>query len=353
MKKIIVIALTIILSMGLLASCNNIDDEIIEVNIIMPDGAPSLAFAKLLAEDLAPEGYKINFEIAIPSAGLQAPTIVGSKLSNKTADIAIVPNNVAANLYNNGLDIKMVANSIWGNIFMISKGDIIEDANDLKGKVVYNISENGSPDLVFKYILQENDIEYTTDYELDNDIALPVDNKVVLAYSTPQEVIINIKQGKIEYGILGEPAITNALNAIGEEAKVVLDMQEEWQEITGFDYSYAQAGLVAQSSFIAEHPDFIEELITMMQSSDNWLKETNSENEPVNIDEAKQVYDDYHSSALLNISLDTITRSNINTVSLSVAKDSVVQYLQVIYDFNPNAVGGQMPDEDFYYIIGD
>lgn len=349
MKKILIFAL--IVSIMLIASvgCNQLTEEV-EVNIIMPDGAASLAFAKLLSDNIEFDGYRVNYEIAVPSAGLEAPTIVASKITGKNADIAIMPTNTAANLYNKGIDIKVVANVIWGNLFMISKGDAVSDLNTLKGKVVFNISENGTPDIVFKYILQENNIEYTSEYDVDsNDMPIAVSGKVVLAYKQATEIIPMIKQDKIEYGILGEPAITNALNAIGGNAKVVLDLQEEWQSITGLGDSYAQACLVVSGDFLKSHKAFIDSLIVKLKESEQWLTAVDSSSNPLNIDAAKAAFTAYYSASLLNITIDTVERSNINTVGINESKDAIVSYLTVLNAFNPASIGGSLPNDNFYY----
>lgn len=350
MKKFSIIIFVIAITLAIITGCTKDNKEDVNVNIVMPDGAPALLFAEILANEVAFNGYNVNYDIVVPSAGLEAPQIVGAKITNNDADIAVVPINTAANLYNKGADIKVVATVIWGNLYMISNGDVIDDVNPLNGKVVFNISENGTPDLVFKHILQSSGIDYTSSYSEDAQ-GLPIaqDGKVVLAYKNPQEVIALLKQGKIEYGILGEPAITNALNAIGGTSKVVLDLQEEWKSATGKDESYAQACLVVRGEFLENNKDFVGALIDRISLSKNWLMETEGDS-PVNVDDAKAALTANYSNALNNISLDTIARSNFLVVKASDSKVAIVEYLTVIHEFNPNAVGGSLPDDNFYYI---
>jgi NitT/TauT family transport system substrate-binding protein len=232
---------------------------------------------------------------------------------------------------------------------MISKGEVITDLNTLKGKVVFNISENGSPDLVFKHILTENDIEYTSEYQTgEDDLPVPILGKVILAYKPAAELIPAIKQNKIEYGILGEPAITNALNVIGEPAKVVLDMQEEWADVTGLGRSYAQACLVVNSEFLSANEAFVNDLIAALALSDDYLTGDDSE---TNIALAKTSFRTYAAStSLANITKDTVIRSNVETVAAVDAKDDIIAYLSAIYALNPAALGNAMPDDGFYYI---
>ena len=41
---------------------------------------------------------------------------------------------------------------------------------------------------------------------------------------------------------------------------------------------------------------------------------------------------------------------NITYIDGEAMKEALSGYLQVLYDQNPDSVGGKLPDDDFYYI---
>ena len=51
-----------------------------------------------------------------------------------------------------------------------------------------------------------------------------------------------------------------------------------------------------------------------------------------------------------DIAQKAIPYCNITYIDGEAMKEALSGYLQVLYDQNPDSVGGQMPGDDFYYI---
>lgn len=51
-----------------------------------------------------------------------------------------------------------------------------------------------------------------------------------------------------------------------------------------------------------------------------------------------------------DIAVQTIPKYNICTITGEEMKQKLSGFLQIMYDLNPDAVGGAMPGDDFYYI---
>lgn len=169
------------------------------VKVFMPDGATALSFAKMMRDNGEVGGTAVDYSVVTANT-------IASKLTSSEADIAIVPTNLAAKLYNANGKYKMIATVTNGNLYII--GGESEGLSSLAGKRVASIGQGAVPDIIFRYLLQLNNIEYTV-----SDRA--VEGKVALTYFADGGAVIKaIKGGLAEFGLLGEPAATNAYAAI-------------------------------------------------------------------------------------------------------------------------------------------
>lgn len=328
MKKIlnlILVLLLVIVSDG--CSCKKEEDS--TVDFYVPDGAPALAIAKLMQDEYTKDGYKVNYHIVNSST-------INTYVANGSADIAILPTNAAANLYNKGNDIKLISSNTWGMLYMVSSEENaqpITDLNKLKGTVICLIGQNQVPDLVFKYILNSNNIEY-----IESDIV--VEEKVALKYVTDGSSMLPLLKNKqLKYGILAEPAVTNSINKA--TTSIVLDLQKEWQIATNSINSYPQASLVAKTSFLEKNNKFIEDLLNEMNDSSSWILE--------NVDKLDKILRDHGSISKNSYTKEIIERCNIKLVTGSEMKTAAYSFLKSLYDVIPNSIGNKLPDENFYY----
>ncbi len=348
MKKKILTTIALALVMALLVTfalvgCENKDDntgdgttpETVTVNVVVPDGSPAIAIAKLVSENPTFAGYDISYTI------VEGATQISAAILNNTANIAIAPLNLGATMYNKGMGVKLVTTNVQGSLYMVGKNmpadaPTAEKLASLKGKVVYNIGQGATPDLTFKYILDHFGIGY-----VKGDTA--AEGVVTLNYvNTGSELIPLLKQGKAEYGIMGEPAVTKANANAG--TSTVFDIQALWQESTGSATAgFPQAGVFVKESLLtSEHAAFIEWFVTKLQENDEWA--------PANPDTVSSALTSAGSTSLAGLTSDTITACNLDTVKAVDAKAAVNTYLKVLFDFNKATVGGKMPDDAFFYV---
>ena len=90
MKKKLAVIIVALFSLGLFAGCLGSEPKgTKEVKVVIPDGLPSMALAKMIKEK--PEvmkGYNINYTIEKTSENIVTSVLKGE------ADIAVVPSNV-------------------------------------------------------------------------------------------------------------------------------------------------------------------------------------------------------------------------------------------------------------------
>lgn len=288
-----------------------------EINIVVPDGAPALAVAPIISS-LKVDGYKINFEIV---AG--APDIA-AKVANGDADIAIMPTNIGAKLYNSGsADIKMVAANVYGLLYLVGTEEI-SSIGDLKNKKILCTGQGGTPDFVFKYILSENGVS--------------AEGMNIEYIAQGSDAIAALKQNTAQFAVLGEPAATMAKNKAN--ASVVLDMQSEWEKLTGFR-GYPQAGTFVKSSVLQKDAAFIKQFLSAMNNNTQWIVE--GENYKA-VNEALKAFNSNSTFA----SADVIKRCNIRYVDAVSAKEALENYFGVMTAADSKFIGGKKPADEFY-----
>lgn len=123
---------------------------------MVPDGAPSLAIAKLIndKDDLG-TGANLSYSV------IQS-TQVNNNLSDGAVDFMVAPVNLASKLYkaNKADNYVMVAVLTHGNFYIMSTTEI--SVSDLVGKQIAVPNMGAVPDWTFKMVLEKNNINYAT-----------------------------------------------------------------------------------------------------------------------------------------------------------------------------------------------
>ena len=179
MKKIIY--LVFIMFLVLLTGCGSASVKE-EVKIIVPQGNPFIAVGNLVGEE------NIKIESVNGAAGVKAALVAGE------SDVVIAPLNLGTQLYN-AVNSKYKLDSViaLGNTYIISKKAVaLNSIKDLEGKTILAYSKGGTPDIVLQYVLKENGVNATIEYQ-----------------ASLTEVVPFFVQGKYDYILAAEPVITN------------------------------------------------------------------------------------------------------------------------------------------------
>lgn len=319
MKKIVSIVLTLVLllSLGALTACDEPQEV---VNIFVPDGAPALAVASLMKEGATINNHPVRVNIST-GAGVKAAVVSGQ------ADIAILPVSACVGLHKQqAADIKLFSVETWGNLYLVGKTD--QGMEGLKGKVVHCIGQNDVPGIIFRSLLTHYGLEYVENSET------PVDGKVAIVYYADASGFLPLlKQGKADYGVLGEPA---ASKVIGSPCVEVLDFQEAWAEKMGASYTvkgFPQAGMIVGKKYYSDNA-FLTDLLGKMQSNDEYIMQF-----PTEVD-ALLTANGSATAASADLSRYVISRCNVKTVRGVDAKN-VLDQMYPVYNL-------PTPNLDFY-----
>lgn len=292
------------------------------------DGAPSLSVVNIangFEYETADTKYTANIEVL--QSGDSAPaTIITGMNKADGFDMAIAPLNVAYKLHNSNAKFKLASVNVFGVLYMIGKTSINEDMNNLKGKIVCLTSGGGTPEILFKHLLAKNQIEFE-----ESDTVTDA-NKVYIKYVGAQQIIAGLKQGTVEYGVLGEPAVTKANAATG--SIVVLDLQKEWKKFYG-EGQFVQAGLIVNSEKV--NVEFVNALVEKLKQNKQYLYD--------NADGIGNTLVSVYSETVMKgikFNASVLDRCNIGCETAKSQKSAINAFL--------TAHGLTAPNDDFYFI---
>lgn len=167
-----------------------------------------------------------------------------------------------------------------------------------------------------------------------------VEEYVTLRYvSDGTELIGYLASGEAEYGVLGEPAATRANAKTG--STTIFSIQELWNGATNTTGGFPQASVFVNSSILnGSHDAFIDWFIAKLEESATWVSANGAD--------ASAALESAGSVALKGINNAMIQKSNIQIIRAEAAKNSVHTYLSVLNSFDPQTIGGSVPNDAFY-----
>ena len=316
-KYLIVLIICLFCGMSIVA-CGKDDNKL---SIYMPDGAPALAMSRMIYENKS-FGKETEYNVV-------AASNISNFILNKTADIAIMPINMASKITGNGEDYKICATVTNGNLYVVGSEDI-SNLNGLEGSVVGVIGKSNVPDLNFRFLLSEAGIEYE-----EGETA--IDGKVVIRYfSDAANLLPMLKKNLLKFALLPEPAVSNLLS-MAPNFSIELDIQALWE-----GGSYPQAVMVVKTE-LADDKDFVRSIIDEIRKVETWV--INNSSQAVNAVNSHLV-EGVNASLQPTISQTAIANSNIKIYDTSSSTEiaRMKSYLEKIRTIAPAAIGNYTDD---------
>ena len=325
MKKLLSVICIITLCIGILAACAE-NTSPADVNIAVIKGPSSIGMIKLMDEADGGEIKTNHFSFeTYPNADEIVPKIVQGKI-----DIAAVPANLSSVLYNNTQGkVQVIAVSTLGMLYVVENGETINSIEDLRGKTIYAGFKGKSPEYDLKYILKENGIDPEKD--------LTIEWK-----SEHTECVAALSANNNAIAILPQPFVTTAQTA-NENIRIALDLNREWealQEKAENPSALITGVVIARTEFIEQNPSAITDFLDRYKGS---VEYTNR-----NVDEAAALVGKYEIFPEI-VAKKAIPYCNITFMEGQNMKEKLIGYLGVLFEQNPQSVGGALPDEDFYF----
>ena len=316
-KKLILLMIGMMLSLVVLAGAGS-GEQASPVRVAGLSGVSGLAMVKLIDEPVL-GGRPIAHSI------FKSPDLLTGKLITGEVDIAALPINTAAILYNKGVPVQIASVIGWGVMYLI--GDVkVKDWADLKGQTVLAPAKGAVPDLLFRYLLIKNGLN-------------PEQDLTIQYVGSPVELAQLTAGGAASLAVLPEPWVTQVIEK-NQKVQVLLDFQQEWQRIEKQGQTYPQTCIVVNRKFAAANREFVRLYMKELEDAMEWL---NRNPEPAG------VLGEKHVQISANAVRNGLVRCNLRFANAIQARPEIDRFLLRLSELAPNAIGGKLPDEEFYY----
>ena len=296
------------------------------VNVLALKGPTAMGMVSLMDQADQGEITEETYDFQI----VASPDEVSPAIAQGTADIAAVPANLASVLYqktNGGVQVLTI--NTLGVLYLVENGDQVQSVSDLKGKTIYASGKGATPEYALNYILKENGLTPGEDVQIE-------------WKSEHAECVAALAEHEDAAALLPQPFVTTAQSK-NDSLRVALDLTEEWDKIqkdNGGNSSLVTGVTVVRTEFAQEHPEIVEDFMERYQESVSYVNE--------HIEEAAKLIGDYD-IVPEEIAKKALPECNIVYIDGVEMKEKLSGYLEVLEQENPQAVGGALPADEFYY----
>ena len=325
LKKIISMAIAVILSCTALVSCSggsyNAKLER-DIKVYALKGPTGMGMAKLMSDsDAGTTTNKYDFTIA------SAPDEVTAEIIKGNYDIAALPTNLASVLYNKTEGkIRVAAVNTLGVLYVLENGDTVNSLEDLNGKELYATGQGSTPEYILRYVLETNGIDCNVTYLAEH-----------------SELAAQMISGDVSLGMLPVPNATTVLAQ--SEPRTAIDLTAEWEkaaEKNGDSSALYMGCVIVNPDFIEEAPEAVDAFLEEYAASVKYVNE--------NIDDASAMIESYGIVPKAAIAKKAIPDAHMVCITGDEMKTGLSGFYNVLFGFDPKSVGGAVPADDIYYI---
>lgn len=324
MKKIVALATAILITLVGFTSCGTKADPV-DVNVMALKGPTAMGMVKFMkdVDDKAIDDNNYNFEI-VSAIDEVTPALVKGEV-----DIAAVPANMASVLYNNqDKNIQVLAVNTLGVLYICETGDSVKTVKDLKGKTIYASGKGATPEYALNYILEGNGLVPGKDVKIE-------------WKSEHSECVAAIAKDENAIAMLPQPFVS-AAQVKNPKINVALDLTKEWDSLQEEkdDSTLITGVVVARKDFIEKNPEAVEAFLENYKKSVDYVNE--------NTEDAAKLVGEYD-IVPAKVAEKALPQCNIVLLTGDEMEDKLSGYLEILAKQNAKAVGGKVPEDDFYY----
>ena len=293
-----------------------------DITVAALKGPTAIGMVKLM-EDSKEKKTANNYDFKIAASADE----FSSLLIKGDVQIAALPCNAAATLYNksNG-KIKVLGINTLGVLYIVEKGNTVQNVADLKGKTIYTTGKGTTPEYTLKYLLKKAGL----DAEKDVNIEFKSEASEVAA------IMASAKEETV--AMLPQPFATTVLMN-NKEARIALDVTKEWENVSKDGSTVVTGVIVVNTEYYNNHKAAVDKFLEEYKLSADYVN--------ANVDEVSTLVEKYGITKAA-VAKQAIPKCNITIITGSDAKDKISKYLNVLYEANPASVGGKLPEDNFY-----
>ena len=290
------------------------------VRVAALSGPTAMGMTKLMEDDETNDLY-YDFTIAA------APDELSPMIVQGNVDICCVPANLGAVLSQKTEGgVQALAVNTLGVLYLCENGSTVAEMSDLRGKTIYSAGKGSTPEYALNYLLKENGIDPKSDVNIE-------------WKSEHAECVAALAADEDGVATLPQPFATVAQSQ-NEGINVVIDLNEEWDKLDNGS-SLITGAVIVRTEFAEQYPEVVRDFLTDYKASVDYVNG--------NVSEAAQLVEKY-GIIKAAVAEKAIPKCNIVCITGDEMKDKLSGYLNVLFEQNPQAVGGAVPADSFYYV---
>ena len=260
------------------------------------------------------------------------PSAILSDMIGGNIDVAAMPTNAASTLYNKSEGkVSVVALNTLGVLYILDNTGSVKSLSDLSGKKIYVATPGQTPEYILKNILEKAGIENVT---------------LAYDYTDLDSLTTAAASGIAEIALLPEPkvtvAMTQAKSGGNTNLSIALDLTKEWDNVE--ENPVTQGCIVVRNEIIENYPASLEKFLADYEES---IKFISAEE---NLEAAANCIANVGILPKAPIAKSALPKCNIVYIDGEEMKTTMEAFLKVLYDMDKTAIGGKLPDENFYYV---
>lgn len=279
-------------------------------------GPTSMGLSALMTSEN--EHYEFNIYAAADEI---VPLVVKGEV-----DIALVPANLAATLYQKTNGAIEVANiNTLSVLQVVTPGDVeMSDLTALKGKTIYMTGKGTTPEASLRYLVEKNGMSW--------------DDMTVEFKTEATEVVSALQTDPTAFAILPEPFATVAIQQL-DNRHIALSLGDEWDRVSDNGSQLVTGVTIVRKEFAEAHPaamlQFAADAAESVAYINGHPEDAATKIESLDIVKAP-------------IAKLAIPRCNLVCMTGEEMRTALSGYLDALYTFDPQMIGGKLPDDAFY-----
>ena len=124
-----------------------------------------------------------------------------------------------------------------------------------------------------------------------------------------------------------------------DKVRTALSFNEEWDKLA--QQQHVTGVVLVRKAFAEENPLAFNEFLDEYKASTEYVN--------ANTEEAAEWIAEYGIVAKAPVAVKALPESSIVYIDGSDMKTKISGYLKILFDANPQSVGGALPEDDFYF----
>lgn len=298
-----------------------------KITLVAPPGPMAIPMAYIAINDKLAD-VAVETELTIWENADQLKAIV----SGGQGDFVTMPSNNAAIFYNKGMKLQLLNIGVWNITYLVTTNAQVRVLSDIKGQSIAVSLQGSVPDVMFQYLATKEGLDPKKDFDLQ--------------YVTdPTEAAQLLLAGKVDNAVLSEALATSVVLKSKDGDKPLrkaFAFDDAWAVVTSEAEDTPIAGTVAMSTVTAK-PEVIAAFQREYEAAVEWML---ADPEAAGKLVETELPELGLKAAVMTASLQSITWK------FTPAADAR-WYLERFYgrlaELSPEVVGGQLPDDGFYY----